>query len=69
MASVDMNRPVDVTTTIDRKIAALRRHVSQNTDSDEMADRIRTWLAARAETAGLPAGSYAEGFFVIDTAG
>lgn len=69
MSATQPNRYVDVTATIDRKIAALRRHVSQNTDTDELADRIRTWLGARAEEGGLPSGSYAESFLVIDTAG
>ena len=69
MSAPEPNRFVDVTSVIDRKIAALRRHVSQNTDSDEMADRLKGWLAMRAETAGMPAGTYAEGFFVVDTAG
>ena len=69
MSAPEPNRFVDVTSVIDRKIAALRRHVSQNTDTDEMADRIKGWLSMRAEDAGMPAGTYAESFLVVDTAG
>ena len=69
MASTQVNRYVDVTDVFDRKVAALRRHVSQNTDSDEMAERIRSWLGARAVEGGLDEGRLAEAFLVVDTAG
>jgi len=69
MASPQVDRIVDVTATFDRKMAALRRHVSQHTDRPEVEERVRLWLGARAEEAGLPGGSYAEAFQVIDTAG
>lgn len=59
---------VDVTSTFDKKVAALRAHVSQETDRDgQLEERIRGWLSLNAEQAGWPAGSLAEAFFVIPT--
>jgi LmbE family N-acetylglucosaminyl deacetylase len=55
------NRPnawIDVTTTIDRKIAALRAHASQIHHPEELEKRIREWAAeegARIETAAAEA--------------
>jgi LmbE family N-acetylglucosaminyl deacetylase len=68
MGGPNPGRVVDVTAQLERKIAALRCHASQHTDPDAMADRVRAWLAANATSYGLPAGSYAEAFQVIDTA-
>ena len=42
--------------------------LSQHTDPDAMADRVRAWLPANVSSYGLPAGSSAEAFQVIDTA-
>jgi LmbE family N-acetylglucosaminyl deacetylase len=61
------NRYVDITDTIDRKLAALRCHVSQLPDAEATMDRVRAWTAATASAAGLPDGSSAEAFLVIDT--
>ena len=58
---------VDITDTFDRKMKALRCHVSQNTGGDEMEERLRTWNAANAEAGGLEAGRLAECFRVMDT--
>lgn len=53
------NRWVDITTTIDRKIAAMQRHASQVGDGTRVADILR----ARAAAAGKPHGlAYAETF-------
>ncbi len=69
MAHEDSNRWVDITATIDRKVKALLCHASQLPDPDAIDGRMRAWAAANAGAAGLPEGSYAEGFFTIDTAG
>jgi LmbE family N-acetylglucosaminyl deacetylase len=60
---------VDISSTFDRKIAALRAHVSQETDRDgNLEARMRAWAAAGAAGAGLPAGALAEGFLRVATA-
>jgi LmbE family N-acetylglucosaminyl deacetylase len=54
---------VDVTDTFDRKLAALRAHVSQETDRDgQLESRLRRWMAAGAAAAGLPDGRLVEAF-------
>ncbi|HVA75094.1 MAG TPA: PIG-L deacetylase family protein [Acidimicrobiales bacterium] len=59
---------VDVTGTIDRKLSALRCHVSQSVDSGgELDGWIRSWLAETAVRAGWGAGRLAEGFRRIVT--
>jgi LmbE family N-acetylglucosaminyl deacetylase len=62
------NRFVDVTGAFDRKIAALRAHVSQTAHMTDLEDMLRSWLAGNAKAAGLPEGRLAEGYFVVDTA-
>lgn len=61
------NRFVDITDTLDRKLAALRRHQSQLPDTEATMERVRRWTEATAKAAGLPDGSAAEGYLVIDT--
>lgn len=58
---------VDITAQLDRKMRALRAHVSQHRDPDAMEARVRERFRASAEQAGLPAGSSAERFYVVDT--
>lgn len=58
---------VDTTQQFDRKIAALLRHESQHSDPEGMRVRVRSWNAALAATGGLPEGSLAEAFVVIET--
>ncbi len=58
---------VDITDTFDRKIEALRCHVSQHPDPDGLDARIRTWNAANAALGGLPEGRLAESFLRVDT--
>jgi len=53
---------VDVSTTIERKIAALREHASQIRDVEGLAERIRTWAAGEGEIIGAAA---AEGFRLV----
>lgn len=63
MATPEANVYVDVTTTFDRKLAALRSHVSQETDREgQLAERLRGWLGANAVAAGWGAGRLAEAF-------
>jgi LmbE family N-acetylglucosaminyl deacetylase len=52
------NRPdawVDISTTLDRKIAALREHGSQIREPDQLETRIREWAAEEGAPAGLAA--------------
>jgi LmbE family N-acetylglucosaminyl deacetylase len=58
---------VDVTETFPRKIAALRAHASQISGRDGLEDFLRERLARAAAQGGLPEGSLAEGFQVLDT--
>lgn len=59
------NRPsawVEVSATIDRKIAALRAHASQMRQPETLEERIRAWAAEDGAVIGAPA---AEAFRVI----
>jgi LmbE family N-acetylglucosaminyl deacetylase len=67
MAHGNANRWVDITETIDRKVAALRSHVSQMTDPDGVEERVRTWGQATATAGGLPDGRMAEAFMAVAT--
>ena len=58
---------VDITDTFDRKMKALRCHVSQNTAGEEMEQRLRDWGRANAADAGMPEGRLAEAFRFMDT--
>ena len=53
---------VDVSTTLERKIAALCAHASQIRDGDALAERIRTWAADEGERIGAAA---AEGLRLV----
>src|SRR6185312_7031017 len=53
---------VDITDTFERKLDALRCHVSQMTDPDGLDARIRGWNAANAALGGLPEGRLAESY-------
>lgn len=59
------NVAIDVTSTFDRKIGALRCHESQIRDPDELAGFVRARLERNAEQMGLPAGSLAETFRIV----
>jgi LmbE family N-acetylglucosaminyl deacetylase len=58
---------VDITDTFDRKIAALRAHVSQTAHMTDLEERIRGWCTMQAQTAGFAEGRLAEGYLVLDT--
>ncbi len=54
---------VDITATMDRKLAALRCHVSQEVDVDgQLGEHMRGWAQATAALAGWEKGRLAEGF-------
>ncbi len=55
------NLYIDITDTIDRKIEALRQHVSQLTDWDP-EERMRKWAADTGKKVGF---QYAEAFFKV----
>jgi len=59
------NTWVDVSQSVETKIAALRHHVSQVGTADELAKRIRERAQATGEPQGIP---YAEAFFRIQMA-
>lgn len=67
-AGQPMEQPetVDITAQIERKIRALRCHVSQHRDPDGLEQRVREWWGQIAVDCGLPAGSFAERFLVVD---
>ncbi|MGA9275546.1 PIG-L deacetylase family protein [Ilumatobacter sp.] len=58
---------VDITEQLDRKIEALLCHRSQHRDLAAIEERVRTWWQSIAAEHGLPAGSSAEAFRVVDT--
>jgi LmbE family N-acetylglucosaminyl deacetylase len=67
MAAPGTNRVVDVTDTFDRKLAALLCHRSQVGDGEGLEARLRQWLTAGGQAAGLPDGHLAESFQVVST--
>jgi LmbE family N-acetylglucosaminyl deacetylase len=67
-AHPENNHWVDITDTIEAKLAALRAHASQTGHMDGFEERMRGWFGSMAERAGLPEGRLAEGFFVVSTA-
>jgi LmbE family N-acetylglucosaminyl deacetylase len=62
------NTAVDITDTFPRKIAALRRHVSQTAHMDDLEDRLRMWGTMTATAMELGEGRLAEAFAVFSTA-
>ena len=62
------NRYVDVTDTFERKLAALKAHVSQTAHMDDLEGMLRTWLAVNAVQAGYGEDRLAESFRVVNTA-
>jgi LmbE family N-acetylglucosaminyl deacetylase len=66
-ASPAADHYVDITDTIERKVAALCEHASQISDPAELGQRIRSWATWTAEAGGLAAGRLAEAFQVLQT--
>lgn len=62
------NTYVDISSTIDRKIEALLCHESQLPDPSRMSELLREWGATMAKEAGLPEGSMAEAYRIVNTA-
>jgi len=58
---------VEITDTVERKIDALRCHVSQLPDPSGIDGLIRDWTSANARTGGLPDGAFAEAFLRVET--
>jgi len=58
---------IDITEVFDRKMTALRAHVSQVSGERDPEPFLRQILADRAQRAGLPAGRLAEVFALFDT--
>jgi len=63
-----VNAWIDVTATATLKLEALRCHRSQYEKWEPLEARVRGWLRASAEAAGLPEGCAAEGFHTVSTA-
>ncbi|MFC4942797.1 PIG-L deacetylase family protein [Pseudonocardia sp. GCM10023141] len=61
-----VNHVVDVTATIDRKIAALRAHKSQTAHMDDLEGLIRTMSGQLARRFELPDGAFAEIFQTVE---
>ncbi|HEX3898415.1 MAG TPA: PIG-L deacetylase family protein [Mycobacteriales bacterium] len=62
------NRWVDVTKQFERKVAALLSHKSQIASETDLRNLLQAWLGGNAIAAGMPEGTYAEGFWVMSTA-
>lgn len=66
MAHPDRTVAVDITEVFDRKVAALRRHVSQTAHlGDGLETMLRGWSGGVAAEHGLPDGRLAEDFRVL----
>jgi LmbE family N-acetylglucosaminyl deacetylase len=68
MAAPEANRYVETTDAIDRKIEALKCHVSQHPEPDKLDELIRSWGMFVAQAGGFSDDRYAEGFLVVGTA-
>lgn len=60
------NHYVDITQQFERKKKALLRHESQITSAEALHEILHNWNGGNAKAAGLPDGSYAEAFYVMD---
>jgi LmbE family N-acetylglucosaminyl deacetylase len=68
MADAHADMWVDITATLDRKVAALRCHASQEVDRDgNLQKRLREWAAANSAAAGWADGRLAEAFRRVPT--
>jgi LmbE family N-acetylglucosaminyl deacetylase len=66
-AGPNPDHAVDVTETFGKKIAALRRHVTQTQHMDDLESMLRERLQLIARGAGLAVGRLAEAFTIIRT--
>jgi LmbE family N-acetylglucosaminyl deacetylase len=67
MASPRADHFVDISNTMERKIAALKCHESQVGDAAGLEEFVRRWATSTAERAGFLPGHCAEVFQVVDT--
>jgi LmbE family N-acetylglucosaminyl deacetylase len=67
MSATGADTFVVINDTVERKLDALRSHVSQHADPDRLDPLVRDWAAANAASAGMPAGTLAEAFLRVDT--
>ncbi len=58
---------IDITGTIEQKVEALLCHKSQLDEPDKMDNLLREWASEAAKAGGLPPGSHAECFRIVDT--
>ncbi|MGH3319926.1 MAG: PIG-L deacetylase family protein [Streptosporangiaceae bacterium] len=65
MGGPEANHYVDVTSTFDRKVAALRAHESQTAHMEDLEGMLRGWLTRNGRAAGMSDGRLAEGFRVL----
>ncbi len=65
MGSPTPDHYIDVTDTFDRKVAALREHVSQTSHMDDLEGLLRGWATRNAGDAGLTTGRLAEAFQLV----
>jgi LmbE family N-acetylglucosaminyl deacetylase len=65
MAMAQGDIVVDITDTLERKLAALHCHASQYDNWDDLAERIRGWAHLNAEQNGLGEGRAAESFLRV----
>jgi LmbE family N-acetylglucosaminyl deacetylase len=65
MGAPSPNHYVDITDTLERKLAAIRAHKSQTAHRDRLEQDLRERLAPNRQAAGLPAGRLAEAFQVV----
>jgi LmbE family N-acetylglucosaminyl deacetylase len=63
--SEKVDHVVDITETFEKKLAAIKSHVSQTAHNEELDERIRDWGLRNGEEAGLPAGRFAESFKIV----
>lgn len=68
ISSANPNLVVDITDNFDRKVAALRQHVSQIGDGEGLETRLREWTRKTAKDADLGKGRLAEAYRRIATA-
>ncbi len=65
MGSPTPDHYVDVSDTFDRKLAALREHVSQTAHMDDLEGLLRGWAVRNAGDAGLAGSRLAEAFQLV----
>jgi LmbE family N-acetylglucosaminyl deacetylase len=66
-ASPRADHAVDVTDVLDRKLAALRCHVTQTSHSPDLEQLVTDWMRRTGRQFGLAEGRLAESFHVVHT--